>query len=244
MLGKLMKYDLMSAMRSFGPLYLVLLAMSVVIGLFIRFNVTENFLMTFLIISYGVTMIVCWVVPIVILTLRFKKNLLGDEGYLSFALPVSTFEQIVAKVLSALIITVICAAVVILSFLITGFFAASFDQLRIALQQLAGIFHEVLDVNLIPQLLKGLAMLILSSVQFITQIYAALAIGHLFKDHETLGAAIAFIAMSFLLSTLVNTLGIESVAGSAGIYALFTVAVTAVFTAVTWFILDRNLNLG
>ena len=244
MLGKLIKYDIMSAMRSFGPLYLALLAMSAVIGLFIRFNVTENFLITFLIIAYGIMMIVCFVVPVVILALRFHRNLLGDEGYLSFSLPVSTFEQIAAKVLSALIISIVCAVVVILSFLITGFFAASFDQLREALQELAGFFNRVLDTRLLPQFLKGMGMAVVSSVQWITQIYAALAIGHLVKDHETLGTAIAFIALSILLSFIVNTLGVPSLVESAGIYCLFTIAVTAVFTAVTWFILDRHLNLG
>ena len=40
---------------------------------------------------------------IYLLVERFYHNLLGNEGYLMFALPVSTSEHIIAKILTALI---------------------------------------------------------------------------------------------------------------------------------------------
>ncbi|MDO4416132.1 MAG: hypothetical protein Q4C20_13740 [Erysipelotrichaceae bacterium] len=241
MLGKLIRYDLKSAMRSFGPLFLALLALSAVLGLFIRFNVSQDWLLTLVAVAYGVMSIVCWIIPIVILTMRFKRNLLGDEGYLSFSLPVSTLEHIVAKVISALIISVICAVAVIASFLIIGLLAASFDQLKQALQEISALFSRMTDQSFITQMLQVLAIMIFGSVEMITQLYAALAVGHLVKDHETLAAVGAFIGFSIILSTITNFLVLPS---AVWVVCLFTVAVTAVYTCITWFILDRNLNLG
>lgn len=244
MLGKLIKYDLKAAFRSFGPLYLALLGMSFMIGLFARFNVSENGFITFVIIAYGVTLIVCWVIPIVILTLRFKKNLLEDEGYLSFALPVSTLEHICAKVLSAMIITVVCALAVVLSFLLIGLISSRFDQLQEMMREFAALFNQYLNADLMTEIIKGACLSILVSVQIITHIYASLAIGHLVKDHETLAAVGAFIGISLITSFLSNTLNLSNAPASMGIYALYSIVLTAVFTCITWFIMDRHLNLG
>ncbi|MDO4415779.1 MAG: hypothetical protein Q4C20_11945, partial [Erysipelotrichaceae bacterium] len=60
-------------------------------------------------------------------------------------------------------------------------------------------------------------------------------------DHETLAAVGAFIGFSIILSTITNFLVLPS---AVWVVCLFTVAVTAVYTCITWFILDRNLNLG
>ena len=244
MLGKLMKYDLKAAFRSFAPLYLALLGMSLIIGLFGRFNAEGNSVLAFIAIVYGVTMIICWVIPIVILTLRFKKNLLEDEGYHSFSLPVSTLEHIVAKVLSALVITVVCALVVVFSFLIIGLISADFEQLRNAMQQIMSAFNQIFDANLLPQIFKAVVIMVLGSVELISQIYLALAIGHLFKDHETLAAVGAFIGINVILSLVMNAIHLPNMLESAGLYYVYSIALTAIFTSLTWLILDRNLNLS
>ena len=244
MLGKLIKYDLTAALRSLGPLYLALLGMSVVMGIFFRINFQNDTVMTFLAIVYGITFVICWVIPIVILTLRFRKNLLEDEGYLSFSLPVSTMEHIVAKVISALISTTVCALIVVVSLLIIGALGASFGDLREAFKELGILFSEYLDLDLVRQLLKAAILSVLASVEIITQIYAALAIGHLVKDHETLASVGAFIGMSLILSFVTNFLHLPNILQSGGMYYLYSVCLIAVFTSITWYILDRNLNLN
>lgn len=245
MLGKLIKYDLQSALKKLGPLYLALLALSVLAGISIRFSVTENWVFTIIMIVYFITMIVCWAIPIFILASHFRRNLMEEEGYLMFSLPVSTLEHIVAKVISALICLVTCSIAVALSFGIIGLIAADMNDIKALIEAIGELLSMDIDyLEITKNAIKVMIMMILGSVQIITQIYAAIAIGHLVKDHETLGAVGAFIGMSAILSFIVNQIPMPDFMTAFWPFYLEAAIVIVIFTVITWIVLDRNLNLA
>ena len=130
MLGKLMKYDLRSCLRKFGPLWIAALALSVLIGLSFRFivDIKTGTLLTFLLgilpsmALFGLFVAMA-VMALIFVIQRFYRGLLGDEGYLMFTLPVSAGAHIASKGLTALILEVVSALVALLSgFLLVAVF--------------------------------------------------------------------------------------------------------------------------
>ena len=106
MLGKLMKYEIMATARIFLPLFgLILLLAAFNRVLFPlnsnTFDVPRMITMT----VYIALMVALCVMTLVVTIQRFSRNLLGDEGYLSFTLPVKTYYHIVSKAVVALMWT-------------------------------------------------------------------------------------------------------------------------------------------
>ena len=106
-------------------------------------------------------------------------------------------------------------------------------------------------------------MMILGAAASITRIYAGIAIGHQFSDHRILMSVVALIGFNVIGTILANICGslgvysglfdsIEQIIESDSIRALYLaqggsmlfMAVQIIFFGVlTWFLLDRRLNL-
>ena len=99
MLGKLMKYELKACGRIFVPLYVAILVVAAIIGVFSN---TESFQVASILIFILMALFIgLMVVTIVLIIQRFKKSLLEDEGYLMFTLPVSIKNLILSKYLTS-----------------------------------------------------------------------------------------------------------------------------------------------
>lgn len=106
MLGKLMKYEFRATAIYFLPIYAALVLISgmrYIVGI-----IAQNFsngitnLMTFGLSSVYLLLAVCLAVTaFVVIIIRFYKNLLGNEGYLMFTLPVTVEQNILAKLIPA-----------------------------------------------------------------------------------------------------------------------------------------------
>lgn len=96
MLRKLLKYEFKATARTMVPLYIVLIAFSLfhlVINPLDVLESTGNTSIRTIIAMLDIMLYVVLIVGLSIMTLvimiqRFYKNLLGDEGYLMFTLPV------------------------------------------------------------------------------------------------------------------------------------------------------------
>ena len=123
MLGKLIKYDFRSCIRRFGPLWLGLTALAAINGFTIG-HVLDNSAI------YGWPQFALGIVPMILLGVmwtavaimtlvfvceRFYKGLLGDEGYLSLTLPVTTEQHILSKAVVATLLEIITGFVAVLS---------------------------------------------------------------------------------------------------------------------------------
>ena len=111
MLGKLMKYELKACGRIFVPLYVAILVVAAIIGVFSN---TESFQVASILIFILMALFIgLMVVTIVLIIQRFKKSLLEDEGYLMFTLPVSIKNLILSKYLTSLIYIILSTIIAI-----------------------------------------------------------------------------------------------------------------------------------
>lgn len=108
MLGKLMKYELRATGRMMLPLFLLTL----LLGVFTRMstavvqhthtNITESLNML-LIFAFVLALIGTAVFSVILMVMRFRNNLMTDEGYLMFTLPVSVHQLLWAKLLVSML---------------------------------------------------------------------------------------------------------------------------------------------
>ena len=185
MLGKLMKYEFKACGRIFFPLYIGILFLSAANGVSIGSSLKDqegyilnsNALNTQSILTLVMfaLFVALFVITIILIIQRFKKNLLEDEGYLMFTLPVKTSSLVLSKLLVALIYAIISAIVSSLSFLIIGMIGGDFN--------IAEFFKLISEVDILRKSMELMVYMILwfliSYIIFVLSIYLSLSIGQL-----------------------------------------------------------------
>ena len=209
MLGKLMKYDLRSCLRKFGPLWLATLALSVVTGLFFRFanKAQSNSVLMGILTALLPTALVILIVTIGVLTLvfvceRFYKGLLGDEGYLMHTLPATAGAHIASKGLTALILELVSGLVGLLSaFLIVLTFQP--EELARGWQDFLTMLRSFDFPAATPWLIIELFLVgVVVTATETLKIYAAISLGHLAKRRRVLWAILAYIGIDVVINSL------------------------------------------
>ena len=194
MLGKLMKYELKACGRTFIPLYGAILLMSIIVGFTINMEIVK---------ISGIAMIVLFglfvalgVLTIMITIQRFRKNLLEDEGYLMFTLPVTSKELIFSKYGVALIYTILSAIISVFSFiiiiLIPNINSFSLNDLWYDMSTLLSEFSSMSNVFIYIVILA-----LISYTIFILSLYLSVSMGQLplFNKHRNIVAFISFFAI-------------------------------------------------
>lgn len=128
MLGKLIKYDLKAGSRIIGATYgfIVLCAVFARITgmLSDAFNgfmeKVMGYLWIFTMFIMIVSIVAICVITLVLVILRYRNNLLRDEGYLMHTLPVPAASLYFSKIITALIFFIGDIIVIIFSFIISG----------------------------------------------------------------------------------------------------------------------------
>jgi len=262
MLAKLMKYEIKGTARLFVPLYLVLLLFALlnrIINPFSLIETSENFNLQVLLSIISVTIYFMLIIGVFVMTLvimiqRFYKNLLGDEGYLMFTLPVKSWQHIVSKLLISMLWSILSFIVAICSILIL----VNIDNIGDELHNLNSLFIEVFGPAWILTLsyyaLLGLAAGIL-------MIYAAIALGHLFNKHKLMASfgmyCILYVVNQLIMvlfmliygKTIFSTLITSATPTPSDINTLIfsfsipTIIITAAHFILTNYILQKKLNL-
>ncbi|WP_085833642.1 hypothetical protein [Clostridium merdae] len=208
MLGRLLKYEIKSTARIYLPLYLLLFLMAVINRVFISIN--SETLETPLVISmmaYVSIIVAISVITLVVTIQRFYKNLLTDEGYLMFTLPVSVDANILSKLLVATLWNITSAVVSVFSVLVLAL-----DQESIG--EFAEMWREILEfisqmnssVSVI--IFQSIVLILLSILVAVLNMYVAMAIGHLVQKHRVAGSLGAFFLIG-LAEQIIMTLFIE-----------------------------------
>ena len=123
MLGKLIKYDLKSCARIITSVYvfIVLCALSARIMLIIydvsdgTFKSISRILFATLSFILILSIITACVITLVMVVLRYRNNLLRDEGYLMHTLPVSPVKLYYSKIVTAMLLFITDIVVIIFS---------------------------------------------------------------------------------------------------------------------------------
>ena len=273
MLGKLLKYEMKMFGRILLPLYGLLIATSVITGLSLSAvmnNVLDEYLMAFMPIVYGVILVAVGVMTIVLLINSFYKNLLGREGYLMFSLPVSTNKLIGAKVISNVIWIIFSVLAFIISASALAFTMIGLsgeDPVTIVTPTFEEIAHTLSQVTptMIINIILGIVVFIVIISLMIIRIYAAMAIGSQWNEHRIIGSILAYGGLQIAEAVIMTILGMtgyashyifallnrpfdmDGVANPFGFGLLIMIVgfgiVAAIYWFVTWYFLEKRLNL-
>jgi hypothetical protein len=105
--GKVFKYEMISAGRIILPVYALLLVLSLIIGVFVMEPEFEfsgegplGIVKTAIVVLTIILFVVMIVIIFSIIERRYKKSMLGDEGYLNMTLPVTIGEHLWGRYLA------------------------------------------------------------------------------------------------------------------------------------------------
>lgn len=267
---KLLKYEWKACARACMPVYIAALLMALLNrlmdmeGLLQRLSefALFNIIRTIAALGYAGVLAAVVVVTTVILIQRFYKNLLGDEGYLMFTLPVTPAQHIWSKTIVACVMQALSMIVMFLSIMILASGVSMFGQIKMVFESIFGAIVEYPAGILYG--LEGLLFVILLAVGGTLFCYLCMAVGHLAKKHRILMSVVWYFVLSTVLEILfvlfifvVDETSFYQVINSLtanwtpefGMHMLMillclgTAAVTAVFFAGTNYILKRKLNL-
>ena len=228
MLKKLLKYEFKATARTYGGMYLALLAASVLFGGSVwRWNDTNSdaysTLVGLLSLVYTAVIIGTVVVTIMTIVQRFYRNLLGREGYLMHTLPVTETQLVTSKLISSTVWSLCSILAACLSFGILAVLMMAdmdlleqlpwlFSQLREAFSQFSIEFWEALAFSGVVSFVR--------MVSAIACIYAACMVGHQFKKHPALAGILSFFVMQYLQGWLEKLLQIGTGVYEAAIYTV------------------------
>lgn len=214
MLRKLLKYEIKATARTFLPLYGTVLVLAVINKIFYSL-IWNNQLSVFPLeltaglasMIYGFTICAIFVMTLLVTIQRFHKNLLGDEGYLMFTLPVKPWQHITCKMLTAALWFVVSVFVTGFSGLLIGLSWNMVSQLPRAFLEMIQMFSENFGGSWFLYFLEMLLLGILFLASGILLIYAAMALGHLLNRRRVLGAFGAFLGLSFASQLVTGFIG-------------------------------------
>ena len=245
MLIKLFKYDFTALGRLLAPISGVLLILSAALGFNLRgeFNL-ENWTMIPIILGVLLLFLVffAFMLTFVLTITRFRQNLLGNQGYLSFSLPVSTAEHITSKFLASLLWFILIGIVSGACFFIVATLSTPEILRKLTLPYIRQFLAE-LDLTI--SLTDVLITLLLSASSGLLHLYASIAIGHLWQKHSTLLGIIAYVVLSIINSRVLFYLSRTPffAAHYTGASIAFYLVFSLIYAFICWIILERRLNL-
>ena len=253
--------------RVFIPLYIAILVVSIVNGLSLNLEILNiQGLATIVLMCLFISL---FVITIVVTIQRFNKNLLKDEGYLMFTLPVSSKHLVLSKYLTSLIWTFLSFVVAFLSFTIIFMIPTyKYFDFSYFINEFNLLFSNMLNLNILGQFLKIILLMIISYTIFIFNVYLALSVGQLpiFNRFRNVSSFIGFLVINLLISYAQNivslfvndaSVNIEAidninyainsvtsiVSKGLNIAIVINIIIILVLFFATTYILDKKLNL-
>lgn len=205
MLGKLMKYDILAVGRTLLPLYGAVLLVSALSRIFALTGLKTIETMSSVLVVFLFIAVIA--VTVVLIIQRFYKNLMGDEGYLMFTLPVKVNSLVLSKLFTSILCSVTAVLCGLLALLIM-FTQPMLDFFRAIPQALDALFSVSQSAfGLSPQAMTGIFILVAllmaaALVAGIMYFYTCIAIGQLFQKNRIAMAFVAYIVINFIWQLL------------------------------------------
>ncbi len=215
-IGKVFKYDFISATKSFVPIFGITLALGLINGLFTipamgnhsTNEVFTGFLQGLLLTTYFGLLIAGLIIYLTVTAKRFNKTMLCDEAYLNLTLPVSIAEHQIGRCLSSLVWYFIYCAVVLVSILalsISGILEISISDVIDLFEMIISEAHErgiPVGGFIITTLLSG----IISAITIILALFFIKSVSHLVKKHRGLVEAVLVVGLIIASYTIIFSL--------------------------------------
>ena len=200
MLKQLLKYEFKATGRTYGGLYLALVALAVLSGFSLRSSSKDNFA-SLLLFAYMVVAVAVAVVSVMTIVTRFTRNLLGREGYLMHTLPVTETQLVTSKLISSTVWSLCSILAACLSFGILAVLMMSdmdlLEQLPLMWSGIREIFARC-NMEFWGALAFSGVVSFVRMVSAIACIYAACMVGHQFKSHPALAGILSFFGMQYV----------------------------------------------
>lgn len=266
MLGKLIKNEFKATSRNYVPIYIVMIVVTVFMKILMEIQDNAegtiansrilDVLAGFSVFTFVIAIMAVIFGTVVLIIKRFYDNMLKDEGYLSFTLPVTTGQHMVGKALTSYV-WVLCSGLVIIVSIIILLLGngEAFAEIGDVIEEL---FRGINAYGLWGYVIEMIALVVLGIYTNIMLAYTCMSVGQNFNKHRVAGAFITYIAI-YMVTQILNSifmtvlLGIkfdEEMNVMSGffqpfmIYVLVVAVVEAVaYTCITYFMLDRKLNL-
>lgn len=211
MLSKLLKYEFKATGRVMLPVLIALLAVSGLLNL--CGSVAEHtrsqiisLITGMLGFVYVMAILAIGVVALVAVIYRFYKNLLTDEGYLMFTLPVNVHGLVWAKLIAAVVWLVAAFADIVLSIFVLV------APLRLGwgaefVQFMGQFFHELAAAGIngfevAAFALELLLIVVLGIIGSCLVFYTAMSIGYSFANHKALLSVGFYFGIGFVTQVL------------------------------------------
>lgn len=231
MLGKLLKYEFKSTSRVLLFLYIGLIAVSLLFGIVLRVNLNldnlalipfaltttdgTNIFLTILTsaltIIYLLLIYAIFITTVVVIVMRFYKNMLGGEGYLMHTLPVKTGSLILSKIITSFCWMLIAGVVVVISTIVLGLSSGILIEIfkNVSLKEIiSGIQHvlSLIGIRGWSIILSGL----IGTISSIVMYYMSMAIGNLANNHKFLFSVLAYVGIQVVVSIVMSVSGVIS----------------------------------
>lgn len=217
MFCKLIKYDLRAAVKKFGIIVPAFLAVSFIADLFVRFGLADlestDFLSTTGLIAaffsgtgWVILLITMMILTTVFIIQRFYKGLLQDEGYLVHSLPVKTWQLVLSKFLTSLLLIFVMNLLVLFALSLFTRQTVFFKDLVLdvyfgnaAAQAVYDLVFSMTSSTFGAKLAMSthyIVSTLINTAYPILTIYLSMAVGHLFSKHRV-GMSVLFYIVVF-----------------------------------------------
>lgn len=291
MLKKLLKYEYKSVSRILVPAILGTIALAlltavlfkisytflppeneviieegVVVGVSMTNNILSVILLTLLIFSIIAIIASVFVIGFILLQ-RYYKNFFGDEGYLTFTLPVKTSAHLTAKLISGVFWMLLGGIGVVISvFVLVVFGTAEKGQIinKEVLDTFSMLFKELFEmVGVGDGVAYIIELVLLIFIQCIAQMllfYLAITLGSIIaKKHKVLTSVGMYLGINAAAGTIINiiaaivfgkvyiTNNLSVFANSAHLFFILFIVLYSVISVVVFILINdllrRKLNL-
>ena len=217
MLGKLIKHEFRATGRIMLPICGLLMLLAAAANLATRVldnshNSLLNLIGGVIVFAFALGLFVVGIAAVILMIQRFYRNLLSDEGYLMFTLPVSVHGLVWSRIIVSLVWFIVTFVAIFLAAIIVSFRLEFVDDffrgMREFFRYLEMNFH--FDLNYTLFFFEVLALTLLGGIMSCLMVYAAMAVGYGFAKHKAALSIGFFLLFSFLMQTL-------------GMYGLFRV---------------------
>lgn len=212
MFGKLLKHDLKNSYRDYVYLYIAMMAYALLMPLILRFGDSQSLFIGFIIVLPTMILVIGGVIIMFRNVFSFiHRRLYSEAGYLTFSLPVPTWQILLSKVLTLMIWSMVTG---LLTFVSMAIFFVSF---RLEIAQILNIREVQMVIDVMVQALKNLnwGWVALSFVEYLFGLAAlftliigamSLARSSLIKSRRYLVPALVFFGIILVWGMLSNVL--------------------------------------
>ena len=258
MLGKLMKYEWQATWKLLVPTNLLIIVMTFFACLTVRLDGLSSrnegvvFSAGMILAVYVLSMFVALIGTAIYLIYRFYTSTYGDQGYLLHTLPVDKHHIIIAKVLVSQAWVMISAFLMYVSILFL--FNAEKDIMTDFIDGLKVMVAQTIDerVSAFAVVMAFIAVIV-SMLARVLKVTACISLGQLSSNHKLLVAFAFYFAiyisqqvvatLYYVFSGYINRTRSWNPFDSWEFVLIIELIYSVVFYLLTWYVMDRKLNL-